>query len=232
MPYSKSRSRVSFESNLSNLLSLSRKASYKNSTFSYDYQNMIYQSSIFLVCASIEEYIKSFIEDLIFEYRSKSATLGEIPQNSKTLALLNNQQHIFKSYVFNGDEARTLKKLQVNENIFAVLDESAILNYEVVAKTIIGTKKYPSLKNLKVLYNRIGITDIMAEANRRGARDFKSQLESFLNIREAISHQAPPPLTFTDVLRNFNNIKSLINYIDRIKYTHINKISGSNYWPN
>ncbi len=231
MPYSRSRARVSFDSNLDKLLSLSRKASYRNKGFSYDHQNLIYQSGIFLACASIEEYLKNFIEDLIFEYRSNGAVLGELPDNIRALVLLLGQKDIFKTYVFNGDETKSLKKLHPSSPLYRISNNNTPIGNQVKAKFVIGTKKYPSVKNLKILYNRLGINNILQQAHARGQRDYTNQLESFLSIREAISHQAPPSLTFDDIKRNFGNIRSLINSLDRIKYSHVVKHSSNNYWP-
>ena len=231
MPYSKSRSRVSFEANLKNLLSLSKEASYKNRGFNYDHQNLIYQSGIFLVCASIEEYLKNFIEDLLFEYRTNGAMLNELPDNIRALMMLTSQKDTFKTFVFNGDEPRALKKLQVNSSLYNFMNDSDVYINHFNAKSVIGTKKYPSVKNLKILYNRLGIPNILHSATVRGQTDYKTQLESFLSVREAISHQAPPQLTYTDVKRHFENIKALINILDRIKFSHIVSISNDSYWP-
>ena len=93
-----------------------------------------------------------------------------------------------------------------------------------------ATNKYPSVKNLKILYIRIGINDIFNEVARRGQKDYKSQLESFLSIREAIAHQEAPVMTFQDVERHLDNLIDFINKIDRVVYSHITKISGEGYW--
>jgi hypothetical protein len=97
-------------------------------------------------------------------------------------------------------------------------------------KSVLATNKYPSIKNLKILYIRIGISDIFNEVAKRGQKDYKSQLESFLSIREAIAHQEAPVMTFQDVERNLNNLIDFINKIDRVVYSHIAKVSGEVYW--
>ncbi len=231
MPYSKSRSRQSFELNLKKLRELSKTASYKKSQFSYDHKNLVCQSAIFLACASIEEYLKNFFEDLIFEFKSNSAKLSEVPSNARVLKLLNSQTQIIKSFVFNGDETKTIKSLNNSWSNYEIIDDNKILTHHITARDIIGTKKYPSSKNLKVLYNRIGIPDILKIIEAKGHKDYKSLLESFLSVREAISHQAAPTVTYDDVKRHFKNILDLINQMDRVKYSHIVKISGDKFWP-
>jgi hypothetical protein len=232
MPYSKSRSRQSFESNLKKLKELSRTASLKKSKFSYDHKNLVCQSAIFLACASIEEYIKNFFEDLVFEYKSKEVIISNIPENLRALKLLTSQSHIIKTFVFNGDEAKSLASINKSWSNYEIIDDNKVLTYQLRAGDIIGTKKYPSSKNLKVLYNRLGINDILKTIEVRGKKDYKSQLESFLSVREAISHQAAPTVLYDDVKRHFKNLTDLINQLDRVKYSQIVLISGELYWPN
>lgn len=232
MPYSKSKSRVNFEENLKRLRSLARTASYKKSGFSYDHKNLICQSSIFLACASIEEYLKIFIEDLLYEFNHNSANVSELPDNFRALKLLLSQQHIFKNYVFNGDEPKSLKAINKAWDKYEIIHDNKEVSKHIHPQDIIGTKKYPSVKNLKILYNRFGIKDIFKAVQLRAKKDYKPSLESFLSIREAISHQAAPQVTYEDVKRNFENIQGLVNHLDRIKYSHFCKISGEKYWPN
>ncbi|MBA6398243.1 HEPN domain-containing protein [Colwellia sp. BRX10-4] len=231
MAYSKSRSRCSFENLLGNLLLLSRKASYKSSGFSYAHQNLIYQAAIFSICAGIEEYSKNFFEDYIFECAKAEVTFDKMPLNLRLMSLLRGQKDLFKQHLFNGDEAKTLKKMASSRSIYNVLQDDTIIDRSIVAGTILGTNKYPSIKNLKIVYNRIGISDIFLELHRKSQNDITSQLSSFLDIREAISHQTPSSLTYTDITRHLSNLKNIINYLDRIKYSHLVKVSGADCWP-
>ncbi|NQY07825.1 MAG: hypothetical protein HRT68_16910 [Flavobacteriaceae bacterium] len=231
MSYSKSRSRCSFDELLIKLLKLSREASYKKSGFSYEHQNLIYQAAIFSVCAGIEEYSKNFFEDYIFECKKENITFDKIPDNLRSMSLLREQKDLFKHNIFNGDEAKTLNKINMTRSVYDVMKDDCVINNNIRAGTILGTNKYPSIKNLKIVYNRIGIPDIFKELHLKSGTDITSQLKSFLDIREAISHQTPSPLTYNDIKRHLNNLKNIINYLDRVKYTKLLKISGSKCWP-
>lgn len=231
MPYSKSRSRQAFESNLRRLRELSKTASYKKSKFCYDHQNLIYQSAIFLACASIEEYLKNFFEDLVFEYNNNAAVLSNLPSNLRALRLLKMQNNILKVFFLNGDEFKSIEAIKKSWDNYKVTNDSELLSSHITSHLIIGTNKYPSIKNLRLLYNRIGVNDVLNKISVKGKKDYKSQLESFLSVREAISHQAAPTLTNDDVKRHFKNILDIINQLDRIKYSQIVKVSGRIYWP-
>jgi hypothetical protein len=231
MPYSKSRSRKAFELNLKRLKELSKTASYKKSNFSYDHQNLVCQSAIFLACASIEEYLKNFFEDFVFELGGNSAVLADIPENLRALKLLKSQSSIFKTFILNGDESKSINAINKAWSNYEVTEDAKLLTNQIKSSDIVGTKKYPSPKNLKVLYNRMGIKDVLNQIAAKGKKDYKSQLESFLSVREAISHQAAPTVTHSDVKRHFKNILDIVNQLDRVKYSQITKVSSGLYWP-
>lgn len=222
---------MAFETSAHDLLRLSKFASLKKNGLTYDHQNLVYQSAIFRACASIEEYLNTFCEDLLFRFKDKGAKLSEIPANVRASALLNRQADLFKSYIVYGDEVAVLKSLQPNTGVYRLCSDGDTLTNQISKHDILGTRKYPSIKNLKVLFNRLGIIDIMTEAHKRGKKDYTSKLESFLSVREAISHQLPPPLTFKDVKRHFQNVVELMNQFDRIMFAHVAKVSASKFWP-
>jgi hypothetical protein len=231
MPYSKSRARREFELTYIELLSLARQISFKKVKLSYDHKNMIYQSSIVLLCSSLEEYLRVFIEDMFYRYKINGASLSELPLNPRTFSLFHKQRAIYEAFIHNRDEAKVLEKLKVSNNtLYAVVDDNMILTNQVDAKSIVNDKKYPSPKNIKILYNRIGIKNLFAETNRLGRKDYEFILRSFLDVRETIAHQESTDLTFIDVKRNFENIKDFIDKLDRLTYKHICDVSGQRFW--
>jgi hypothetical protein len=231
MPYSKSRARTEFESKSIELVALARQISYKNVPLKYDHKNLIFQSTIVLLCSALEEYLRVFIEDLFFRYKSKNATISDTPVNSRTYTLFNNQRVIYESFINNRDEAKILEKLDVrNTYLYSLIDDTKKFTNQINAKSIVNDKKYPSPKNLKILFNRIGIKNIFGETEKLGKKNYELILRSFLDIRETIAHQESTDLTFDDVKRNFKNIMDLLDKIDRVSYRHICILSGQNFW--
>ena len=115
-------------------------------------------------------------------------------------------------------------------HLYSVVDSTQTLMHHIDSKIIVNDKKYPSPKNLKILFNRIGIKNIFSETDRFGRKDYELILRSFLDVRETIAHQESTDLTFEDVKRNFKNIIDLLDKIDRISFRHVCKISGKKYW--
>lgn len=230
MPYKKSRARIDFEVGSKSLSQVAKKISYKSSPLTYDQKLLIYQSTIFLMSAKLEEYTKTLIEDLIFSYKSKNALMSEIPINLKTKTLIDNQLNHYQNYTHNSDERKLLRNISCTKEYYDVLELTSPFSRSINSNAIISSNKYPSVKNIKILYFRIGITNIFFNIDRRGRKDFKSLLESFLSIREAIAHQQTPVLTNQDVERHISNLINMVNNIDRVVYSHITKVSGEKYW--
>lgn len=231
MPYTKSRARQEFESKSKKLVSLARQISYKNVALSYEHKNLIFQSTMVLLCSSLEEYLRVFVEDMFFSYKSQGATLSNIHVNPRTYALFHRQRAIYESYIHNRDEGKTLDKLNVtNDHLYSVVDETQTLLNQIDPKTVVNDKKYPSPKNLKILFNRIGIKNIFNETERIGRKDYELILRSFLDVRETIAHQESTDLTFEDVKRNFKNISDLLDKLDRASFKHVCHVSGQKYW--
>jgi len=230
MPYKKSQARVDFETGSKSLKQVAKKVSYNSSPLKYEQKLLIYQSTMFLMSAKLEEYTKTLIEDLIFSYKSNNALMSDIPENIRTKTLIDNQLSHYKNYTHNSDERKLIDKINCTKAYYDVLDLTSSFSNSINSHIVIATNKYPSVKNLKILYLRIGILDIFKGIAKRGKKDFKSLLESFLSIREAIAHQEAPVLTNQDVERHINNLIEMINNIDRVVYSHINEISGEKYW--
>lgn len=230
MPYSKSQARIDFETGTKSLKQVAKKVSYKSSPLKYEQKLLIFQSTIFLMSAKIEEYTKVLIEKIIFNYKSRNALMSEIPENIRTKVLIDNQLVHYKNFNHNSDERKLLEKINCGKSYYEILNPTNRFSNSINPKNVLATNKYPSTNNFKILYYRIGINDIFNEIASRGRKDYKSQLESFLSIREAIAHQEAPVLTFQDVERHLDNLIDLINKIDRVVFSHIVKISGDNYW--
>ena len=230
MSYSKSRARKDFETESNKLVKLAKKVSFKSSPLTYDHKQLINQSCIFLLSARIEDYTKNLIEDLVYSYRTNGALLKDIPKNVRTKVLLDKQVNYYRTYYNSSDEKSLLRNISIDNHCYQLLDDTVIFSTQVLPSNIIGSNKYPSIKNLRILYNRLGINDIINELHRKAKKDITTGIESFLSLRESIAHQGAPAITFIDIERHFKNINEVINYLDRVLYSHIKKESGDIYW--
>jgi len=230
MSYKKSRARIEFEDGTKSLKSTVRQVSFKSSTLTYEQKLLIYQSAVFLMSAKIEAYNESLIKDIIFNYKSRKAKISELPDNVVTKTLMDRQLTHYRNFINNSDEKNLLEKISHRNPYYKQINQNEEITDFINANGIIATNKYPSIKNLKILYFRIGITDILKAIHIRGRKDYTTQLESFLSVRESIAHQEIESLTYLDVERHLNNLLDIIKDIDRVVYSHIAKLSGEKYW--
>lgn len=230
MPYKKSQSRKDFEESTKSLISVTKKISFKSSSLTYEQKQLIYQSAIFLMSPKMEAYSKSLIESIIYNYKSRGATTDELPDNIINRTIIHNQLSHYRNFINSSDEKKLLESISYKNSYYKMLDDNHVACDFIHASPILATNKYPSIKNMKILYFRIGIKDIIKSIQFKGKKDYKDQLESFLSVREAIAHQEGPPLTFVDIERHLNNLLEIINNVDRVVYSHITKISGEKFW--
>ncbi len=229
MAYSKSRSRKDFESQVA-LFKKYLRASQRRDIGHHIRSALLY-SCIFQLCASLEEYCKSLIDSWIFEVRRSGLKIASMPERLRTYLLVSKQHGTYKSFCSSGDEKKLLDKLLIgNNNEFKLCNvNSPMIGFN--SNIIYKGKSYPSPKNLRSVFNRLGIDDIFDEINRKTGRNYVDILRSFMDIREAIAHHAPPNLTPVDVDRYLEDLNIMTRTIDRVVYSHFSKSAGSSSWP-
>lgn len=234
MSYSKSKNRTDYENLSASLRSLADSTNRIPLTgLTYDHKNLIYQALIVLLCSAIEEYNKSLIEDWFYQLRVQNANMGQIPVNSRMFGLLHRTVPYYRNYLYKKDgESIIIEQLdKARIDIQSLVNDNAPFTTLYLSKELWGDKKYPSIKNMGVLYNRIGIKDLFGSLSARFHYNFKNQLSSLLSIREAIAHIGQATLTYSDIIGHIDFVNLLINKIDRVMFSHCNIVAGSQYWP-
>ena len=234
MSYAKSKSRADYENLSSNLRSLASSTNRIPLTgLTYDHKNLIYQALIVLLSAAIEEYNKTVIEDWFYQLRIQNAHMSQIPINARMYGLLHRTAPHYRNYLYKKDnEAGLIEQLEkAKSDIHCLVNDHSVFSTSYLSKEVWGDKKYPSIKNMCILYNRIGIKNIFDSIAKRYHHNFKNQLESMLSIREAIAHTGSTTVTYTDFIGHIDIVDDFINRLDRVLYTHCCIEAGSQYWP-
>lgn len=233
MSYAKSKNRIDYENLSVNLRSLANSTDRLTIGLTYEHKNLIYQALIVLLSSAIEEYNRSVIEDWFYQLRIQNAQMGQLPVNSRMFGLLHRAAPHFRSYLYKVEnESKLIEQLdRARNDISNLVNDNATFTAQYLSKELWGDKKYPSIKNMGVLYNRIGIEDIFGRLSLRYHRDYKNKLSSLLSIREAIAHTGLRTVTYTDIIDQIDFVDELINRLDRVLYTHFSLVAGSQYWP-
>ncbi len=234
MSYSKSNARIVYDGFSGQLLSLAKSTNaIPAAILTYNHKDLIYKSLVVLLCSSIEEYYKTFIEDWFYKLRSSGVNMNKIPVNARMLGFLHNTEHHYKNFLYDRDsEKDIIEKLVKNKSVLKkYVDDTEPFDMSWLAKNIWSNKKYPSTKNITTLYNRLGISNIFGVLSLLKHKDYKVQLDSFLSVRESIAHAGAGAVTFDDVKAHIEFINELIYLLDKELFKHCCRVAGSAYWP-
>jgi hypothetical protein len=225
MPYSKSKARKEFDLLTSCLFNRAKDA-YKSKTISYDTKQMVFQSFFFSTSANIENYLVDVFSDWVKKIKSIENKNLNLPENLRTRILIEKQKQNVLNYWVNGDDNKLFNKLNIKSDIYNVIHDHLPTN--INQSNILMANKYPSVKNIKTVFLRVGIKDIFGEIRRKRKRDVELDLRSFLDIRENIAHSSPDTITIQTLKTNYCNILGFINAVDRVLFTII-KVK---FWTN
>jgi hypothetical protein len=228
MPYVKSVYRKDFESRTSTLTKEAISAQRLPKECSA-IKDMVFQCAIFQTSAALEVYLKLLIEGWAFalKIKNKGSDLPELPRGFLVSTRL--QKH-FARYVFSGDEAQLLKNVPREYLAWPVFDVSFPLPAYFDGKLFHDKTAYPSFRNLKRLFFRVGIDKFQSEMDRLLRGDVETLVENFQSIRTALAHSAPPALTLADIKKNIRDIERLVRCIDRVFFRHVAKHGGVACW--
>jgi len=182
--------------------------------------DMLFQAAIFKTSALLEEYIHNVISDWLKNAERCGKTTDSLPPNLRWYCVAKSQVDAYKNYLYNLDEQKLINSLIGKKNNDFLSDGLPLAGL-ININQIVDDKKYPSVKNLNKLFNRLGIQNIFHKVNELSGRSFERNLQSFLDIRTAIAHQSPPPLTIRDITAHIHNIRRFVSALDKVLYDHV-----------
>ncbi|WP_435655457.1 HEPN domain-containing protein [Brucella pituitosa] len=180
-------------------------------------RDLAFQCSILQTSAAIEEYIKAVFEAWAFKIRTMNhAQSNAIPMRTRVAVAKSRLTQHFSTLAYTGDEGRFLRTIERDADLWPFLQGSGQIPMTFDGGVVFAEKKYPSPKNMKVIFSRLGIDNIFDLVSARIKADAEFRLESFNSVRTALAHSNPPQLTYIDVRRNIKDVQQLISAIDRI----------------
>lgn len=231
MPYKKSAARKEFEEVIGYHLNQSKIVSLKKSNIPHNIQQCVYKATIFQVSATLEEYVKSILEDWVYMLHHHKKRMDDLPLELIHWAAGKKLLTAFKKYILYGDEGIFINDLMSKKDVALLFDNNSIVKESINQTEYVRDRKYPSAKNILAVFKRFGINNIFSVINKKGKRDFKIVLSSFSDRRTEIAHQHPSPdLTYKDIVENLGSLKLFIKYVDRVLYSHVLVISGEECW--
>ena len=105
----------------------------------------------------------------------------------------------FAKYKYSGDEKGLFSAIEKEGELWPFMMGADQLPAFVVGKALHDGSSYPSYRNIKRLFGRAGLHDIIARISRKLSRDAETLIEGFQSIRTALAHSSPPIITIADV---------------------------------
>lgn len=193
-------------------------------------RDLIFQSTVFLTGAAIETYLKLIIEAWVDKVKAKGRG-AHAPNAARAFIALRQLERPFLRYSYDKDEKSLCMTLQQENALWSLLIPNTDLPSFFQGKTLHDGVAYPSTKNIRKLFARVGINNMTDQISKFLNRDAEVLIDSFQSVRTALAHSAPPEITIDDVSRLLDDSKLLVRAIDDVLWRHVSKHGGSDCWP-
>ena len=195
-----------------------------------DLVNYIHGAAILFLSAKLENYISDLFQGIAQEICRNNIPDKDVPNSLLGWIFLRDGNEIAaKRYISNGDEGEYVLTVggYLNDKIFATTD-----TYVTEEKfRNLSDKSYPSVKNLRRMYKRIGINSIFGRLNNRMKRDAAAELESLNSSRGALAHSGISNThAYSDVKRLITSIKKLVSALDKETFYHLRNENCQSAW--
>jgi hypothetical protein len=232
MPYTRSRARKLFESDLASIV-LTIRAAYSGQCLSGPVREFALCSAVLLCSAKIESYLEDLLADWARAVMAQGVTTERLPRTTR--AFLMNQQALgaaYRRFIADEDEIALLGRLEalIGATAFEfAFDGRQLPRFSV--PSLYSDRKYPSPKNLKRLFARFGIAHVFNAMDRVARRDTEALLKSFNDLRTEMAHVGMPVgLSDVDIKKHLVNVQVIVRSMDRMFFQHVTKTVGSNCW--
>jgi hypothetical protein len=233
MPYSISSSRASFDADIAVQLSTVQTAT-KKAFPSQDTRNALFCAAMIRSAVAAEIYTESFLTHYCAHVVAAGITSEKLPLTLRThLIAQDDVVDVFGRFVILRDEVQLHDRLGklVHEPFLGLAAANQPLP-AIGADTVYKKQRFPSEKNLKAVFRRIGIQDLFQKLSRSMSSNASFELDAFLGLRNAFAHeQNPPGVTRTDVSSAIRKLQRFIAHLDRVLWSHWGQQWGYTTWP-
>lgn len=230
MSYARSMARASAEKRTKLLRNSYIYAKLRPRKLPTNVRDAIFQNCVFQLSAILEDFLLELTSGWFSSVSKKSGKNSLIPEKTRILILAKTQEEHYKRYSALGDEVDLTDKIHKTSHVFQVLDEQKTFINQDGSVNLIKEKKFPSPQNMESLFRRMGLPKIIKQISKRTKSDAGLALQAFMDVRNALAHENPPSVTDIDVERYFDQTLQWINALDREFYSHVVRLSGTNYW--
>lgn len=232
MAYQKSSARCNFEKNCNDLCRVLKSAHVGGGALNL--KEYVTAAIIFLAHAELENYVEDS-----FSCYARAIQLQGIKGSSLPITL---QSHLFISkanikthlgkLISGGQEKQFLEAISNGlQGSAGDIIRGLPIGISLTGEDIYGTQKYPSVKNLEKIFNRIGINNLFDQLSSSLKQDSSALLESLGGLRTQLAHTAVlPGIAYKDVLDRIVDTKRFVGAMDRLLFKNMSSNFGAKSW--
>lgn len=213
------------------LLTLKKYKLKKNNSLDVSFKDYILASSVFLAHAELENYIQDIFDLYLRNLSNRKSS--EIHHELKIFLVYKfmRKNEIYLS-VLKKDEKSVFKYIdaELKNSSKHIFDKDLNINM-LKGVEVYEELKYPSVKNLIKIYNRLGCNDIFNQVSRELNTDSKKILEQIATYRTSLAHNASlVGITADDIINCLNELKQFTKGLDRVLYKHVVRNYKQVFW--
>ncbi len=227
--YEKSSARVEFERSIGEIETVIRLIAPPK-RYDSDLKNYILGAAILFLSAKLENYISDLFKGICQEACQKVKSADGVPSSLLGWAFLNDG-HRERSQNFvarnnEGDFIRLTGAYLANEII------SNVANYLTPERfSGIDDKSYPSVKNVKKMYRRLGIDSIFSLLDKRLKCNTANNLKSLNSIRGSLAHSGiSGNYSYGDIKDHIGKVKRIVAALDKETFYHLRSCNADSAW--
>lgn len=232
MPYRKSRARKTFDSEIGSCIAVIRWIQL-HGIQNPSLRDYVLSNAIIRTSAKIESYLEDVITDWISELNAAPRPTDQIPSAMRVRHMANAQMiDACRQFIAFQDEMKFSQACAALLGSVAIsFGPNGVPCPAVSAPMVLEGRKYPSTKNIKVLFGRLGISSVFSLLNASAGANMQLLIESFNGVRGSLAHVGlPVGYNANDVKRLLREMKRFVRHVDRVLYSHVLNVSGVTTW--
>jgi hypothetical protein len=232
MPYQKGKARLTFETDISRELLLLRRAS-ASKVRDVDLRGYLLSSIIAKGSVALELYLEKIFSDWFSKIQSVPAKNRLISGQLRVFLLTHKHvnDHLLR-FLAMKDEGIYLDAVggSLGAPEWRMFDDAAnVPNTDMMS--VIENRRYPSPKNIRRVFRRIGIPNVFAQLNAAGRTDIEALIRSYNDVRNDFAHDGViVGVNAADVRKKLRDLGRIVNAVDRVMHRFVYQTCGAAFW--
>lgn len=232
MLYRKSAARRALETDISRELVLLRRAGASKIS-DVDLRGYVLSSIIAKGSVSLELYLEKVFSDWFARLQAVPAKNHVIPPQLRVFLITHKHvsDHLARFLVMK-DEGVYL------DAVAGTLTAPEWQTFDIAGNvppadmmSVIEKRCYPSPKNIRRVFRRIGVQNVFAKINAAGRTNVEALIQSYNDVRNDFAHDGViVGVNAKDIRRKLGDLVRIVNAVDRVLHKFVHQTCGAAFW--